>query len=217
MKNLFQKLIAAIILFGFPFGFYYYYKHKLEDLPKQAEQVQTFWDAPAFKYATPYGDSLSSDSLKGKIYVADFIFTNCQSFCPDLSRTMAQLQETFKGNDNVKLVSFSIDPARDSLAALKQYAENYGAIRGKWYFLRGDTSTIWNTIEKGFKVSVGYQRDTIPPGYDFTHTDRLVLVDANGKIRGLFHGTGDEKDQIDSLNNSIAKLMVGMLKVDDKK
>ena len=123
----------------------------------------------------------------------------------DLSKTMAQLQQNFVDNGRVKLVSFSIDPARDSLAALKNYALRYGAINGKWYFLRGDTATTWNTIEKGFKVSVGYEHDSTGNGYSFTHSDKLVLVDDKGKVRGFYNGL--DKSEMDSLYNNIGLLL----------
>ena len=196
---------ALLILIIIPLGFYFYYKQKIDALPKHAEKISTYWDAPSFKYQTQNGDTLTNDSLKGKMYVADFIFTNCPNVCMDLSKTMAQLQQNFVDNGRVKLVSFSIDPARDSLAALKNYALRYGAINGKWYFLRGDTATTWNTIEKGFKVSVGYEHDSTGNGYSFTHSDKLVLVDDKGKVRGFYNGL--DKSEMDSLYNNIGLLL----------
>jgi protein SCO1/2 len=205
MKKIKSRALALLILLIIPLGFYFYYKQKVDALPRRAHQIASFWNAPDFHYSTQFGDTLSNDSLKGKVYVADFIFTSCESVCPDLSKTMAQLQENFTDNGSVKLVSFSIDPARDSIPALKDYSERYGAKKGKWYFLRGDTSTIWNTIEKGFKVSVGYAHDSTGTGYSFTHTQKLVLVDAEGKIRGFYDGL--DKTEMDSLYNNIGLLL----------
>ncbi|MCY7411343.1 MAG: SCO family protein [Chitinophagales bacterium] len=208
-RSIYSKVFAAIILFGFPFGFYYYYKGKIDALPKKSEKIQSYWAAPAFKYETHNGDTLSSDSLKGKIYVADFIFTNCNGVCPNLSKTMAQLQETFKNNSEVKFVTFSVDPERDSISVLKNYAANYGAVRGKWYFLRGDKETVWKMAEDGFKVPVVYTPEG-GKGSEFTHTPRMILVDDKGMIRGFYNGT--EKDECDSLNNNLAMLLVGLRK-----
>ncbi len=204
-NKLLSRLLALLILLIIPLGFYFFYKKKIDALPKRAEKIQSFWDAPSFKYATQNGDTLASDSLKGRVYVADFIFTNCPDMCKDLSKTMAQLQQNFTDNARLKLVSFSIDPARDSIPALKDYAARYGAVRNKWYFLRGDTATIWNTIEKGFKVSVGYAHDTTGTGYSFTHSGKLVLVDQDGKVRGFYNGT--DKSEMDSLYNNIGLLL----------
>jgi protein SCO1/2 len=207
MKNKFQsRLFALLIFLVIPLGFYFYYKQKIDALPKRADKIATYWDAPAFTYATQYGDTLSSDSLKGRVYIADFIFTSCETVCPNLSKTMAQLQENFRENGMIKLVSFSIDPDRDSVPVLKEYADRYGAIRDKWYFLRGDKETIWNTVEKGYKVSVGYAPDSIGTGYSFTHSEKLVLVDGQGKVRGFYNGT--DKADMDSLYNNIASLIV---------
>lgn len=204
-NKLFSRLVALLILLIIPLGFYFYYKQKIDALPRRAEKIQSYWDAPSFKYQTQNGDTLTNDSLKGIVYVADFIFTNCPNVCLDLSKTMAQLQQNFITNRRLRLVSFSVDPARDSIAALKDYAQRYGAVRGKWYFLRGDTSSIWNTVEKGFKVSVGYARDSIGTGYSFTHSEKLVLVDDKGKVRGFYNGL--DRAEMDSLYNNIGLLL----------
>ena len=204
-NKLSSRLIALLILLIIPLGFYFYYKQKIDALPGRAKKIQSYWDAPSFKYQTQNGDTLTNDSLKGRVYVADFIFTNCPNVCMDLSKTMAQLQQNFVDNQRVKLVSFSVDPMRDSVAALKEYAQRYGAVRNKWYFLRGDTATIWNTVEKGFKVSVGYAKDSAGTGYSFTHSEKLVLVDDQGKVRGFYNGL--DKAEMDSLYNNIGLLL----------
>lgn len=204
MTKLQSRLTAAFILLIIPLMFFFYFKSKVDKIPSKAEKIATYWQAPAFSYATQNGDTLNSDSLLGKIYVVDFIFTSCQSVCPNLSKTMAQLQQNFEENGMLKLVSFSIDPLKDSVPVLKEYAERYGAKSNKWYFLRGDTSSIWNTIEKGFKVSVGYAADSAG-GYTFTHTEKLVLVDSHGMVRGFYNGL--DKAEVDSLYQNIGLLL----------
>lgn len=206
MKSKFpSRAIALLILIIIPLGFYFYYKQKIDALPRKAAKLPVLFSAPSFKYKTQLGDTLTNDSLKGSIYVTDFIFTNCRSVCPDLSKVMAQLQQNFVSNGVLKLVSFSIDPSRDSLQALKDYAARYGAAPRKWYFLLGDTATTWNTVEKGFKVSVGYETDTSEAGYSFTHTNNLLLVDPEGQVRGIYNGL--DPAEVDSLYNHLALLM----------
>jgi protein SCO1/2 len=208
MSNRFiSRLVAFFILIGLPFGFFFFYKNKIDALPSQAKQVPTFWAAPNFKYATQDGDSLSSDDLRGKVYVADFIFTNCDGVCPNLSQAMSLIQLNFKDDDRLRLVSFSVDPDRDSIPVLNAYAKRFGATSKKWYLLRGDKNVVWKMAEEGFKVPVVYTPEG-GAGNEFTHTEKMVLVDADGKIRGFYNGL--DKENMDSLYNSIARLLVSM-------
>ncbi len=204
-RQFYSRAVALLILLGFPLGFFFYYKQKIDALPHQAKTVQTFWNTPYFKYQTQNGDSLSADDLKGFIYVADFIYTNCGSMCPNLSKTMSDIETNFTDNQKLKLVSFSVDPERDSVPALKQYAARFGARDGKWYFLRGQKDSVLRMAEEGFKLPV-VANDHPMAGDEFAHSERIVLVDANGMIRGFYNGF--EKDRVDSLNNNIAKLLV---------
>lgn len=199
-----SRLLAFCILLFIPLIFFFYFKKKIDAIPGKAAEIQTYWAAPSFSYRNQFGDTLNSESLKGNVYVADFIFTSCETVCPNLSKTMAQLQQNFEDNGRFKLLSFSIDPMRDSVSVLKEYAERYGAKPDKWHFLLGDTATIWKTIEEGYKVSVGYAPDSLG-GYSFTHTERLVLVDANGMVRGFFNGL--DRAEVDTMYNSIAMLL----------
>jgi protein SCO1/2 len=206
-RKIFSRLLAVIILLGFPLGFFFYYKQKIDALPNQAKQVQAFWDAPHYKYETQNGDTLSSDDLKGHVYVADFIFTNCEGVCPNLSKAMSLIQLNFKDDPRVNLVSFSVDPDRDSLPVLKEYAQRYGATDGKWYFLRGEKQTMWDMAQQGFKLPVVYTPEG-GTGSEFTHTEKMVLVDADGKIRGFYNGL--DKQMMDSLYNNLVQILVAL-------
>src|SRR5215831_6779416 len=101
----FRRALIAIIILGLPFAFFFYYKQKINQLPHIADSIPVYWPAPSFKYQTQNGDSLTSDSLKGELWVADFIYTSCGSICHDLSQKMSELQLNFKDNPKVKLVS----------------------------------------------------------------------------------------------------------------
>lgn len=204
-KSIRQGLIAIIIL-GLPFAFFFYYKQKINQLPHIADSIPVYWPAPSFKYQTQNGDTLSSDSLKGYLYVADFIYTSCGSICPDLSQKMSEVQLNFKDNARVKLVSFSIDPQNDSLPVLKDYAARFGAIKNKWYFLRGEEHTVWNMAEQGFKLPVVANDTASNVMNKFIHTGRIVLVDEKGQVRGMYNAL--QRDEMDSLYNSMAQLLM---------
>lgn len=207
MNKFTSRFVAFIILVVFPLGFFFYYKQKIDALPNRQKEVRVFWDAPAFNYPTQNGDTLNSNELKGHAYVADFIFTNCKGVCPNLSKTMSLIQLNFKNDDRLKLVSFTVDPDRDSIPVLKEYANRYGAIPDKWYFLRGDKQTVWSMAEQGFKVPVVYTPEG-GQGAEFTHTEKIVLVDEDGKIRGFYNGL--DKQMMDTFYNNLASILVGI-------
>lgn len=133
---------------------------------------------------------VSLKDLKGKIWVADMIFTNCAGTCPMLTSVMANLQQSLvKKNTGVYLVSFSVDPNNDTPEVLADYAKHSGADTRTWYFVTGPVSTIYILAKDGFKLtldSVG--GDTKSP---IVHSERLVLVDKQGIIRGYYDGTAN--------------------------
>jgi protein SCO1/2 len=160
--------------------------------------------APAFSLKDQNGRVFSSPDLKGKIWVADFIFARCAGECPMLSQKLLILQSDWKGNGGLKLMSFSVDPARDTVKALKEYAGNLGADESQWFFLTGKKADLDQVIQKGFKLTA--QSDPKGAvGFEFVHTTRLILVDGNGMIRGLYDG--QEEEDFKKLRQDIRYLM----------
>lgn len=153
---------------------------------------------PDFKLQTQFGDSLVADSLAGKIYVVDFFFTTCPGVCPRLTSQMERVQKSFIKDEKVKLLSISVDEKKDSVPALKNYADAHNAVPGKWYFVRGAEQEIFDLAQKGFFVTA---KDDEGPE-DFVHSEKFILVDYNGNIRGYYNG-------LDS--NSVNKLMADMV------
>ncbi|MCS6917039.1 MAG: SCO family protein [Chitinophagales bacterium] len=201
------RLAVFLIAIGIPLAFFLYWKYRLDRAPSEADQVPVLWPVPDFRIAYSESDTLSASDLRGKVVVADFIFTHCGSICPQLSMTMRQIQESFRKDDRVVLISFTIDPERDSFPVLRDYAMRYGALPGKWFFLRADTSVIWPLAAEGFRVPVVYTPEG-GLGFEFTHTNRLVLIDAEGRIRGFYNGL--EKESVDQLYNDLGRLLIGM-------
>lgn len=135
--------------------------------------------------------------LKGKIFVADFIFTRCgnPTFCPMMSVEMQRVQEKFVGDESVKLISFSIDPEFDTPAVLKKYAEKYQANPQQWMFLTGSKSIIYKLAKESFKVTALDDKEAVTP--EFSHTNVFTLVDREGRIRGYYHG--NDREEVDKL------------------
>ena len=134
---------------------------------------------PAFKFIDQYGDSISNKNLAGKIYVADFFFTTCPSICPIMQRNMLNDYDVFKNTNDVKILSYTIDPKHDSVAVLKQYADKLGIAGNTWWFLQGKKEDTYQLAEKNYLVAVK-QDSTVSGGY--IHQGYFVLIDKNGNI-----------------------------------
>lgn len=160
--------------------------------------------APDFAFKDQTGQVFSSNQLKGKVWVVDFIFTRCQGQCPMLSQWFKGLQGQWKGNADFKLVSFTVDPEYDSVAVFKSYAGDFQADDSQWHFLTGPKDQIYPVIQKGFHLTA--EKDPSgAPGFEFIHTTRLILVDGNGMIRGMYDG--QERAEVEKLKKDIQRLM----------
>lgn len=177
-------LILALAALGY-FGWRSWDLHPSDKFLKPVDT------APDFAYTDRSGKTFSSSQLKGKVWVVDFIFAHCAGSCPMMSQKMMELQESWKGNPNFKLVTFTVDPERDTVDALRQYAEDYHADPNQWFFLTGPKEEIYKTILGGFKEIAARDYEA-GPGFEFIHSTRIILVDGNGKIRGLYDSQNDE-------------------------
>jgi protein SCO1 len=175
--------------------------------PDQAQgtgAADDFGAAPAFTLTDQLERPVSSDMFRGKIVVADFIYTSCTDICPLLSTQMQALQERLRrenllGNQ-VQLLSFSVDPARDTPVVLRTYAERHKADPDAWRFLTGPEETVKPLIVDGFHLGV----QALPPPtatnaahshsaasleeYEVMHSGRFALIDQQGHIRTYYDG-----------------------------
>lgn len=134
---------------------------------------------PDFHLTNQQGEPLGLSDMAGKIWVADFIFTNCPTICPAMTLEMARLQSEFVAAP-VYFVSFSVDPERDTSEVLSRYAAQYGADERRWHFLTGEKEQIYQLAQKGFKLAAGHQ------GSEILHSTRFVLIAPDGNIHGRY-------------------------------
>jgi len=129
--------------------------------------------------------SLNKD-LKGKVLVIDFIFTTCPSVCPRLSANMKELQKAYikKNPEMVQFISISVDPDRDSVEALRAYANRYDADHDRWWFLTGNKDSIFDYA----KNELGLLLENADVPGDFVHSQKMILIDTARNIRGYFDG-----------------------------
>jgi protein SCO1/2 len=168
---------------------------------KQGYQVTKAYTVPSFQLTNEEGKTFSSESLKGKVYVANFIFTRCEGQCKDMSNQLIRVQEAFRNHKEVFIVSFTVDPEYDTVGVLKTYAEAHQAIPSRWMFLTGKKEYIYNLGQTGFFVSTMEEKDK---PLSFLHSEKFILVDQHGWIRGFYDGT-DQKE-VDRLITEIKVL-----------
>jgi len=151
----------------------------------QQRTVPAYSRVPRFQLVNQKGQPFGSAQLAGKIWIADFIYTTCPGPCPMISTRMSELQKPLE-KTNVHLVSFSVDPERDTPEVLHGYAEKLRADPERWDFLTGPKSAIYKLSHDGFKLAVadGSDEAGIP-----VHSTRMVLVDRHGEIRGYYEAT----------------------------
>jgi cytochrome oxidase Cu insertion factor (SCO1/SenC/PrrC family) len=155
--------------------------------------LPVYGTVPAFSLVERSGAPLSAADLRGRVWVANFVFTRCRGMCPGLSTTMAALLARLaaRGVHDVTAVSFSVDPTRDDPATLSRYAQRFAADPERWLFLTGPRAEVERVVRDGFRLSIV----ELPPGEreaspePITHSDRFVLVDTQLQIRGYYHGT----------------------------
>lgn len=187
--------------------------------PRQVaeDDLRPFGTVPDFALRERSGRLVTRDDLRGKVWIVDFIFTQCAEECPLVSARMARLQEALAAETDLRLVSITVDPEHDTPEVLSRYAKSFGAHPERWLFLTGDKVTIYRLARDGFRLGVvdpneAQQSSAVPhflqvfkPAMAWAHhgshapdqtrqailhSARLVLVDRQGQIRQYY----DSKD-----------------------
>ncbi len=157
------------------------------------EELPDYGRVPEFRLVDSHGESFGRDARGAKVWIANFIFTTCPSFCPRLTQQMGVVQRGLRGVDGVRFVSFSVDPEHDTPERLRAYAEEHGAT-DSWSFVTGPRAAVYELVRSGFKLALEEPPSGGGPDGNgiILHSDRFVLVDATGTIRGYYRGTEDE-------------------------
>ncbi len=153
------------------------------------EQGDTIFPTiPNFAFVDQNGDTVRNADFDGKIYVVDFFFTHCPTICPKVTAQMLRVYEQFKDSSEVRLLAHSIDPKRDSVGRLHDYAEKLGVKAPKWQFVTGERDSIYSIADDYFSIA---KEDPKSPG-GFDHSGRLILVDKKRRVRSFCDGTDAE-------------------------
>ncbi|WP_186757485.1 SCO family protein [Echinicola salinicaeni] len=145
---------------------------------------------PEFEFVSQDSSRIGKSEMEGKVTIVDFFFTSCPSICPVMSLEMERVQDAFRNEEQVQLYSISIDPEYDTPEVLKEYSELHGATKGKWFFLNGPKEEVYDLARCGFVLPT-IDGEGVPE--NFTHSDKLALIDGEGRIRGYYSGTNREE------------------------
>ncbi|PNW27794.1 SCO family protein [Formosa algae] len=149
-------------------------------------EEQKFHKIPDFNLINQLGDTVTQATFENKIYVTDFFFTTCPGICPKLAESMLKVQEEFKDDPEVLLLSHSVMPTTDSVPVLNAYAKSHNVIDNKWHLVTGDKTEIYALGREQYFV----ENDLGEPKSldDFLHTENFLLIDKNKHIRGIYNG-----------------------------
>jgi len=155
-------------------------------LSPNTEEEKQFHKIPNFKLVNQLGDTITQKTFDNKLYITDFFFTSCPGICLKMTGNMVKLQEVFKDDPDITLLSHSVTPSIDSVSVLKAYAEKNGIVDSKWHLVTGDKMEIYDLGRKHYFVEndLGIPKDF----NDFLHTENFLLVDKNKHIRGIYNG-----------------------------
>jgi len=185
MRQIYTYLFAVMVGFGC---------HTEEKLPYLGNSTDdgenvVYHKIRPFSYFNQDSIVITSDTLKNYVYVADFFFTSCPSICPKVMKEMLKIHEAVKNHTEVRLVSFTIDPKRDTPEKLKIYADNLGVHSKNWHFLSGEKDFTLDLANDFFVVAL---EDPEAPG-GFDHSGKIILVDKSGHVRSFSEGTDSSK------------------------
>jgi len=177
-------IAAVVILPVTVYAMVKWYENEFTKLPVLVSKEHRVGD---FNLINQHGKTISLNDWKDKIVVANFFFTHCPVVCPKMTRNLKKAQDVYHNNRNFLIASFSVDPERDSVAQLQSFASRMN-VEGAWHLLTGSKKEIYAMARKSFLVSA---TDGDGGPQDFIHSESLVLVDKQGRIRGYYNGTND--------------------------
>jgi cytochrome oxidase Cu insertion factor (SCO1/SenC/PrrC family) len=164
-----------------------------------------YGSVPEFSLVERSGKKTSLAALRGKVWIADFLYTNCTETCPLQTADMAKLQEQWIKESDLELVSFSVDPERDTPRVLSQYADRFKADAERWLFLTGGKEEIAHLVEDGFRLAALPAPNTSKSSSVIVHSPSFVLVDRLMQIRGYYDARYPEALQ--RLKKDVATLL----------
>ncbi|ANI90614.1 hypothetical protein A9P82_04365 [Arachidicoccus ginsenosidimutans] len=182
-------IVAPLMIFGAV----NWYQHSVSGLPYYGEKYaieksKPYFTVPDFEFTNQDSTVVNQSFIKNKVWVANYFFTSCPSICPQMMHNLTKVQAAFASDNDVRIVSFTVDPEHDLPTRLKWYAQRYGINAAQWQLATGTKKDLYQFARKGLSVVA---TDGDGGEGDFIHSDHLVLVDKDNHIRGYYDGTSD--------------------------
>lgn len=171
--------------------------------PREVQAGDTLYHTiPDFSFVDQDSSLVTPETFKESVYVADFFFTTCPTICPKMKSQMLRVYEKYEGNEHVKFLSHSIDPAHDTVAVLRDYADRLGVDSDRWHFITGDREAIFDIAQNSYMTSA--LADEAEPG-GLVHSGAFLLIDSRRRVRGHYDGT--KAEEVDQLMRDIDLLL----------
>lgn len=201
-KNIVVILLSFFFLLSAGFMLYYYKEMKAapKRLPVLGNEGHTI---DTFTFISQEGQTVTKKDVEGKILVVEYFFATCKGICPKMNENMAKVYQAFRGNKDVLILSHTVDPEKDSAAALKAYSLKFDADPKQWLFLTGDKQNLYDKARYSYLISAEDDTAGLSIDEDFIHDKHFALVDKNGRLRGTFY---------DGLDNGSVSQLIGDIK-----
>lgn len=172
-----------------------------------------------FSFVNQLGDTITEKDFEGKIYITDFFFTTCGSICPKMTKNLLEIQERFKNVPEIMILSHTVWPEVDSVEQLKRYADQYNINANKWHLVTGNKEELYKMARKSYLVVPDKEDATMEhegdDETDFIHTENMVLIDPDKRIRGYYDGVNKSEMKIDLIKD--IKDLMREYGIEDKK
>lgn len=209
-------LAIFFIIAGTAFSFYYYKVTKEIKKPKVAIVSAPGQLVRPFSFINQDGDTVTRKVMDGKIAVVEYFFTTCKSICPIMNENMAKVYQAYRNNDDVIILSHTVDPENDTVAAMKAYSLRFDADPKHWEFLTGDKKALYDQAKYSYLLStVDSSVNDIDD--EFIHSNLFVLVDKQGRLRMHVDKNGNPKAYDGTNEQSVAELIADIKSLETEK
>lgn len=180
-------LVSFFIVFAAVFMTYYYTQTR--DLPKKLPILGNPGHRVSdFSFTNQDGKTVTRANVDGKIRVVNYFFTTCKGICPRMNENMTKVYQAYRGNNEILILSHTVDPKKDTVGAMKAYSLHFDADPNQWMFLTGDKKALYEMARDEYLVTAVDDTATADINSDFIHSERFILVDKGGRIRGQYDG-----------------------------
>lgn len=198
-------LVSFFILLSAAFMGYFFkvsHEHKTANLPILGNPGH---HVANFSFTDQEGKTITNKDVKGKICVVEYFFTTCKGICPRLNENMTHVYKAFRGNKDVVILSHTVDPKRDTVQAMKEYSLRFDADPKQWMFLTGSKQQLYDMARYSYLISAQDDTAGVSIDQDFIHDNHYVLVDGDGRVRGMYDGL--QTTEVDKMIKDINSLL----------